>query len=154
MNLQTLIIGASLNRTSYEDASDFCLPVEIWRMPQLRHLVFYDLCMLPGPPYGSNLPLQNLQTFFYVYNLVWNLEMVDMIPNVERLGLICAINQEYNFHHLEHMLRLEKLQVNGFLDFSWRGQSPSLPRTLRKLTLEGGGFPWRQMSIIGSLPNL
>lgn len=162
-NLQTLIIRPTFLQTKRhwrndKYASHFSLPLEIWRLQQLRHIILYDLYMLPHPPAeeeGSDIGLQNLQTLWLVENLVWNEKILQMIPNVKRLGLVYTnINQEYHLHLLKYLDQLEKLEVNGCLDFSWRGQNPTFPMTLRKLSLVGGRFPWKDMSIIASLPNL
>lgn len=136
--------------------SHLSLPLEIWRMPRLRHLILHDIYILPHPPHdGSELPLKNLQTLLRLQNLVWNEKMVQMIPNVKKLGLVYTIHQAYHLHHLEDLLQLEKLQVTGYRHFAWRWQDCTFPRTLKKLTLVGGGFPWQCMGIIGSsLPNL
>ncbi|KAH6812843.1 hypothetical protein C2S51_021861, partial [Perilla frutescens var. frutescens] len=155
VNLQTLIIRPTLRYGRADNNAHFSLPFEIWRMPQLRHLVFYGLYMLPHPPDGSNLPLQNLQTLSPIENLVWNEKLLQMIPNVKKLRLVYTINQEYHLHYLKYLHQLEKLEVLGYEGFSWRGKNPSFPWTLKKLTLVGGGFPWEDMAILGySMPNL
>ncbi|KAH6782964.1 hypothetical protein C2S52_007923 [Perilla frutescens var. hirtella] len=162
VNLQTLIIQRTFRqkkrnwRESYRNAYHFSLPLEIWRMRQLRHLILYDLYMLPPPPDGSNLPLEKLQTLSPLENLVWNEKMVQMIPNVKKLGLVYSFNKEYNLHHLNYLHQLEKLQVTGYNYFSWRSQNriAFFSMTLQKLSLVGVKFPWEDMGIIGSLPNL
>ncbi|KAH6767849.1 hypothetical protein C2S52_018832 [Perilla frutescens var. hirtella] len=162
VNLQTLIIHPKFclqkRHKRYgrknNNASHFSLPLEIWRLQQLRHLVFFDLYMLPHPLDGPNLPLENLQTLLNVENLVWNEKILQMIPNVKRLGLVYTSNEEYHLHHLKHLHQLEKLEVNGCWGFSWLGKNPTFPSTLKKLIFVGGGFPWTDMGIIGSLPNL
>ncbi|XP_057799002.1 putative late blight resistance protein homolog R1B-16 [Salvia miltiorrhiza] len=161
MNLQTLIIlpAFPMLQTSYkwkghwrigEDVSYLSLPLEIWRMPQLRHIVLYDLYMLPHPPDGSNLPLVNLQSLSYIIDLVWTEQILEMIPNVKKLGLVYRSNKGYHFHLLKHLNQLEKLELFGRVEHNLI----TFPRTLKKLTLVGGEFPWEDMSIIGSLPNL
>ncbi|XP_057798998.1 putative late blight resistance protein homolog R1A-10 [Salvia miltiorrhiza] len=160
MNLQTLIILP----TSYKwkrhwrigtDVSHFSLPLEIWRMPQLRHLVLYDLYMLPHPPDGSDLPLVNLQSLSYIKDLVWTEQILKMIPNVKKMGLAYRSHEGYHLHLLKHLHQLEKLELYGLNGFSWMENNLiTLPRTLKKLSLVGGEFHLKYMSIIGSLPNL
>ncbi|KAL8541414.1 hypothetical protein ACS0TY_002615 [Phlomoides rotata] len=103
------------------------LPPEIWRMPQLRHLVCYDSFMLPNhnPADGPTpLPLENLQTLLFL-------------------------------HNLEDLHQLEKLSIIAKGLFSWEGRiNPVFPSSLKKLTLDGGRLPWKDMSIVGGLPNL
>ncbi|XP_057799000.1 putative late blight resistance protein homolog R1B-14 [Salvia miltiorrhiza] len=159
LNLQTLIIIPTTNSwhkfISDEDVSHFSLPLEIWRMPQLRHIVLYDLYMLPHPPDGSNLPLVNLQSLSYIIDLVWTEEILQMIPNVKRLGLAYKSNKGYHLHLLKHLHQLEKLELYGFYGFPWVEHNLiTFPRTLKKLTLAARGFPWEYMSVVGSLPNL
>ncbi|KAH6761341.1 hypothetical protein C2S51_018290 [Perilla frutescens var. frutescens] len=160
VNLQILIIHRTFHRrkrnwrNNFENASHFSLPLEIWRMRQLRHLILYDLYMLPPLPDGSNLPLETLQTLSPLENLVWSERMVQMIPNVKKLGLVFSNNEEYHLHHLNYLHQLEKLQVAGYNDFSWRRQNCAFSTTLKKLSLVGVKFPWEDMGIIGSLPNL
>ncbi|KAL1552054.1 hypothetical protein AAHA92_12900 [Salvia divinorum] len=123
-------------------------------MPQLRHLLLNHPCTLPHPPDGSNPPLENLQTLAYIKNLVWNENILQMIPNIKRLELVYEINTEFHLNLLKHLNQLEKLNVHTVYSFSWLRQNPNFPRTLKKLTLVGGGLPWKDMSVIGSLPNL
>ncbi|KAH6761296.1 hypothetical protein C2S51_018245, partial [Perilla frutescens var. frutescens] len=162
VNLQTLIIHPTFHqkkrnwRDNYKNASHFSLPLEIWRMRKLRHLILYDLYTLPPPPYESNIPLEKLQTLSPLENLVWSERMVQMIPNVKKLGLVYSSYEEYHLHHLRCLHQLEKLQITGYKDFSWRGQNhiAVFSMTLQKLSLVGVKFRWKDMGIIGELPNL
>ncbi|KAH6761344.1 hypothetical protein C2S51_018293 [Perilla frutescens var. frutescens] len=162
VNLQTLIIHPTFRqrkrnwRDEYRFASHFSLPLEIWRMRQLRHLILYDLYMLPPPPDGSNLPLEKLQTLSPIKNLVWSERMLQLIPNVKKLGLVYSSNEEYHLHYLNYLHQLEKLQVTGYTNFSWRSQNriAFFSMTLQKMSLVGVKFPWEDMGIVGSLRNL
>ncbi|XP_047971395.1 putative late blight resistance protein homolog R1B-16 [Salvia hispanica] len=182
MNLQTLIILPTSRFASANDHRRYWvgetnawshspLPLEIWRMPQLRHVLLHHAVTLPHPPDGSNPPLENLQTLSYILNLVWNENVLLMIPNVKRLGLVYDIDVEFNLDLLRRLDKLEKLVIEtgytfeirrldklfkvktaGYTNY-WRN-SVNFPSTLKKLTLVGGGLPWKDMSVIGSLPNL
>ncbi|XP_057798990.1 putative late blight resistance protein homolog R1B-8 isoform X2 [Salvia miltiorrhiza] len=156
VNLQTLVIHLEFGklRRRYDDGVRRSLPLEIWRLPQLRHLFFHAPYMLPHPLEGFYLPLENLQTLLLVKNLVWNEKILQLIPNVKRLGLTYSSNEDHHLHHLKDLHQLEQLKMIGYRDFSWRGQSPTFPCALKKLTLVGGGFLWKDMAIVGSLPNL
>ncbi|KAL1552057.1 hypothetical protein AAHA92_12903 [Salvia divinorum] len=169
VNLQTLIIlpipdmvptsrrlqTIFKRKRHWRGSTDFSMPLEIWRMPQLRHLIFYNPCILPHPPNGSNIPLENIQTLTYIKDLVWTEKILQMIPNVKRLGLVYQMDQRCHLHLLKHVLQLQKLELYGLCGFPWMGYNLfTLPRTLKKLTLQGGEFPWEDMSIIGSLPYL
>lgn len=143
-NLQTLIIYRS----------DVHLPVEIWRMRQLRHLIAFSLHPLPNPE-GSALPLENLQTLSLATDFVCSQRMVEMIPKIKKLGL-CYSGQKfeggYHLDNLAHLLRLEKLKLE--IHSSFWPSLPVFPQSLRKLYFSGGRLDSKDMTIIGKLPNL
>ncbi|KAG6389214.1 hypothetical protein SASPL_150676 [Salvia splendens] len=160
VNLQTLIIHLASGRLrgKIDRGVRHSLPLEIWMLPQLRHLFFHSPCKLPPPFQGLNFPLENLQTLLLVADLVWNEKILQLIPNVKRLGLtytgIATQTQSFDLHRLGELHQLEKLEVIGYGSFLWARENPSFPSTLKKLTLVGGGFPWKDMAIVGLLPNL
>ncbi|KAL8491443.1 hypothetical protein ACS0TY_023171 [Phlomoides rotata] len=148
VNLQTLII----RRSTYSTFPPF-LPKEIWQMQQLRHLVFPRRCILRCPSYRQTIPLENLQTLSGIASFVGSERILEMIPNLKKLSLFYFINRKrHHLHNLENLHQLEKLKITW--SFSWLGRYPAFPRTLKKLTLVGGQLPWKDMSIVGSLPNL
>ncbi|KAL8487016.1 hypothetical protein ACS0TY_023640 [Phlomoides rotata] len=148
VNLQTLII----RRSTYSTFPPF-LPKEIWQMQQLRHLVFPRRCILRCPTYRQTIPLENLQTLSGIASFVGSERILEMIPNLKKLSLFYFINRKrHHLHNLENLHQLEKLKITW--SFSWLGRYPAFPRTLKKLTLVGGQLPWKDMSIVGSLPNL
>ncbi|KAL8544415.1 hypothetical protein ACS0TY_004821 [Phlomoides rotata] len=157
-NLQTLIIGHEAGFSEQAPLSAY-LPPEIWRMPQLRHLVCYDSFMLPDPNPADGptpLPLENLQTLMFVRSFGCSKRIVQMLPNLKKLGLVYF---EHMVHHLLHNLedvhQLEKLKIIAQGLFSWEGRiNPVFPSSLKKLTLDGGRLPWKDMSIVGGLPHL
>ncbi|KAI3473828.1 hypothetical protein Pfo_030981 [Paulownia fortunei] len=146
-NLQTLIIYRFM----------VPLPVEIWRMPQLRHLIFFSFHPLPNPE-GAIVALANLQTLSAVTNLICTEKILKMIPNLRKLGIYYfgyKDDQEYHLDNLVHLHQLEKLKLKISGSFGFRGKlSPVFPRTLKKLTLSGCRLPWKDMTIVGSLPDL
>ncbi|XP_057803001.1 putative late blight resistance protein homolog R1B-14 [Salvia miltiorrhiza] len=165
-NLQTLIINV------FE--SWVRLPREIWRMQQLRHLVS-SFDQLPCPQGATSFPLENLQTLSRVSNLDCTYRLVKMIPNIKKLGILyssrCEFEQssylvddfisshpsQYYDGHLEnlkHLHQLEELKVQVYPGI--KGMSnPIFPQSLKKLSLRGWIIPsWRDMAIVGSLPNL
>lgn len=126
-------------------------------MPHLRHIVFYDLCILPHPSHGLILPdpLHNLQTLSPVTDLVWSDVIVQMIPNVKKMGLVYTMKQEYGFRYLQYLGQLQELQLVGYEGLSWAGQNLTFPRSLKKLILVGGGLPWKNLTTnVGTFPNL
>ncbi|KAK4383808.1 putative disease resistance RPP13-like protein 3 [Sesamum angolense] len=158
-HLQTLIVESSTS-------TPVLLPTEIWEMPQLRHLKFSSVCF-PDPPVGQSsrqdsCVLENLQTLSYVINLRCTSEVVRRVPNLKKLRLFCedasTYGAEWSYYCLNNLVHLQKLEslmltcvantnkiFPGELDF---------PHSLKKLILRSCRFPWEDMAIIGSLPNL
>ncbi|XP_047983871.1 putative late blight resistance protein homolog R1B-16 [Salvia hispanica] len=144
-NLQTLIIYRS----------DVHLPEEIWSLRQLRHLIAFSFQPLPLPK-RENLSLGNLQTLSMATNFVCSEKIVEMIPNIKKLE-ICyyedKFGEGYRIDNLMHLLRLEKLKLEMHCSFV-PCLNPIFPLSLKKLELSGGWISWRDMTIVGSLPNL
>lgn len=142
-NLQTLIIYRS----------EVHLPVEIWRMRQLRHLIAFSFHPLPHPE-GATLPLKNFQTLSLATDFVCSQRMVVMIRNIKKLG-VCYSGQNleggYHLHNLARLSQLEKLKLE--MHSSLWPSLPVFPQSLKKLYLSGG-IHSIDMTIIGSLPFL
>ncbi|KAI3459097.1 hypothetical protein Pfo_015760 [Paulownia fortunei] len=160
-NLQTLIIHPRKTRNSRPLMVR--LPFEIWRMPQLRHLVsfFFDLSYHPNLSYSPNeatFVLENLQTLSAVRNLVCTKRVLKKIPNLKKLGIYFAPEDydiNYHLHDLASLHQLEKLKLEIHRGFAFRRKlNPAFPKTLKFLTLSGWGLPWEDTTIVGSLPNL
>ncbi|KAK6135999.1 hypothetical protein DH2020_030271 [Rehmannia glutinosa] len=151
-NLQTLIILTRKELRRY-----LSLPMEIWRMPQLRHLVSSYFSLLPNPQ-GANFPLQDLQTLSVAINLICTAKMLKMIPNLKKLGIIYfgdVYDQDFRLENLIYLRQLEELKLKTSSYFPFRPTlNPTFPEKLKKLTLSGWEFPWNNMKIVGSLPNL
>ncbi|KAL8557564.1 hypothetical protein ACS0TY_004855 [Phlomoides rotata] len=153
-NLQTLIVRSRVGHRLYTAYPSY-LPLEIWRMQQLRHLVLPGRYRLLNPADKSSLPLVNLQTLSVIASPVGSRRILEMIPNLKELGIICHRNEEHHdLHNLVNLHQLEKLRITAFGSFSWQGRYPSFPTTLKKLSLVGGRLPWNGMSIVDSLLNL
>ncbi|KAL7109961.1 hypothetical protein ACP275_06G207300 [Erythranthe tilingii] len=154
-NLQTLIIPKKSHQPCIVD-----LPLEIWRMPQLRHIICFYIGRLPNPEEGATSALENLQTLSEVRDLVCTESIVKMIPNVTKLGLFFSQDendhQDYHLENLERLRKLEKLKLtaNKALHFRRGKVNPTFPRTLKKLSLSGWELSCEDMRIVGSLPNL
>ncbi|XP_047967909.1 putative late blight resistance protein homolog R1B-16 isoform X2 [Salvia hispanica] len=150
-NLETLIIYP-------REPCMVTLPDEIWKMSRLRHLIASSFHPLPHPD-GETPPLQNLQTLSLVTNFVCSERMVVMIPNIKKLGICYSdenLDGEWNLENLQCLDQLEKLKMEIRGDFPSR---PCLkpgfyPELLKKLTLSGWRLPWKDLSTVGSLPNL
>lgn len=154
-NLQTLVIHSRKTLRRF-----LCsLPLEIWKLPKLRHVVYFCIDHLPYVEGETSSALENLQTLSAVRNFVCTGRTLNMIPNLKKLELVfCgsgSTHQEYHLENLAYLHRLEILKFEIQPDFpSWEKLHPVFPRTLRKLTVSGWGLAWEDMTIIGSLPNL
>ncbi|KAL8467096.1 hypothetical protein ACS0TY_035977 [Phlomoides rotata] len=163
-NLQTLIIGP---RDFHGYGYLHTLPVEIWRMPQLRHLL---LChgLLPSDE-AEEFALENLQTIYGVISFVCSPKIVKMIPNLKKLGLTYYTylekgEPEYESHQckedyeLENLKYLQQLEIlKFFVAHPYYGRpkfNPAFPRTLKKLTLYNLRLSWKDMKAVASLPRL
>ncbi|KAL0464115.1 UNVERIFIED_CONTAM: putative late blight resistance proteinR1B-16 [Sesamum latifolium] len=157
-NLQTLII-----RVYKWKRGDIILhlPIEMWQMTQLRHLIFFKGNALRMPlvavPSGGQV-LENLQTL-HVNNFQFT--SIKMIPNLKKLRV------HYDFEHrgkwrnycLSNLIHLRQLEtMNLMFPAMWIVDpfppSFALPSSLKKLTLSSSELPWKDMAVIRSLPNL
>ncbi|KAL8557536.1 hypothetical protein ACS0TY_004830 [Phlomoides rotata] len=156
-NLETLIIRPFRRSGTYGSLASY-LPREIWSMPRLRHLVLTEYCMLRDPPVRPTLPLENLQTLSGIASFLCSKRILELIPNLKKLGIIYSTNEEHHdLHSLVNLHQLEKLKITASDSdhrFSLHGLYLAFPLTLKKLTLDGGELPWKDMSVVGSLPNL
>ncbi|KZV28836.1 hypothetical protein F511_06270 [Dorcoceras hygrometricum] len=154
-SLQTLIFN-------HNSSKPICLPAEIWCLPQLRHLLF-DRVVLPDPPcsnddqHDSHI-LENLQTLSTVLEFRCTMEVVKSVPNLKELKVIydhSLPGVHWPFFCLHNLACLHKLESLMFISF---GRIPSehlsFPLSLKELNLSGCRFPWEDMAIVGSLPNL
>ncbi|KAL8544395.1 hypothetical protein ACS0TY_004801 [Phlomoides rotata] len=147
-NLQTLIICSGQRYTHFTLSH---LPLEIWRLPHLRHLISPGSYALPIPADQPNLPLEKLHTLMGISDFVCTERIREMMPNLKKLGFSTRVQ---SFHNLANLHQLEKLKMSASGSVSWEGPDLAFPTTLKKLTLVGGRLPWKDMSIVGSLPNL
>ncbi|KAI3464147.1 hypothetical protein Pfo_020810 [Paulownia fortunei] len=137
------------------------LPVEIWNMPQLRHLLFTE-SDLPDPS-GAIIPAQNsvllehLQSLSNVNAASCTKEVLQNMPNLKKLGMWIEAPGAVGFY-LDELQQLEafKFTVLNPIPKSKIDFQPELffPETLKKLSLSGCGIPWEDMTVIGQLPCL
>ncbi|KAL8479360.1 hypothetical protein ACS0TY_026287 [Phlomoides rotata] len=123
--LQYLIAHPHLSIKSCGDL--FNLPMEIWDMKQLKHLQW--------SPESKEVGIK-----------------IELAPD--------AADPLYCFDHISHLTNLESLKcvivnpafklgvVSPVLSF------PCFSFSLKKLSLSGMGYPWKEMRNIASLPNL
>ncbi|KAG8388369.1 hypothetical protein BUALT_Bualt02G0118800 [Buddleja alternifolia] len=152
-HLQTLIVDGVIS-----------LPSEIWMMPQLRHVFARCLYLPPVIPTDAAVAgkvhvLEYLQTLSSVINFTLTNEILEMIPNLKTLKVLSYENkwQQY-WNNLAHLLQLEKLSVI-FVEKGPRFVDPfpmsfAFPKNLKTLSLGGCKLPWKDMTVVGSLPKL
>ncbi|KAL6498464.1 hypothetical protein OROHE_026561 [Orobanche hederae] len=155
-NLHTLIICPRRKSKKYS-MDELCLPLEIWTMPLLTHLVSF-FALLPIPQGEGEASLGNLLTLSAVKGLICTKEMTEMIPNLKKLGITYFGDQHQKYSQLHNLVLLHQLEKLKLVmqDYSVArlNANPVFPETLKKLTLSGWLFPWKYMEIIGALPNL
>ncbi|XP_057802852.1 putative late blight resistance protein homolog R1B-16 [Salvia miltiorrhiza] len=149
-NLETLSLRTKNDWRNFR--LHFYLPQEIWRMPRLRHLVFYG--RLPNPEGITASSLENLQTLSIVSHTMCSERILRMIPNLRKLEIDCS-DGEIFLNNLVHLRQLEDLKLrSSFRVVFYHKDIFTFPRTLRKLTLSRVLLPWKEMTVVGSLPNL
>ncbi|KAH6798031.1 hypothetical protein C2S52_022585 [Perilla frutescens var. hirtella] len=154
-NLQTIVFH-------YAVSTGLRIPVEIWSMPNLRHL-YFRRALLPDPfPFKflrSSAVLKNLQTLVGILDFQCTKGILKSIPNVKKLGISyddysrvdwseCQLESLVNIH------QLETLKI--IVEYHHFTSVPKLafPQKLKNLTLIGCRLPWETMRMVGALPNL
>ncbi|GER40422.1 disease resistance protein RGH5 [Striga asiatica] len=162
-NLQTLIFCKS---SSYDNR-----PVlDIWRMPQLRHVKLARLQLTDSPPpppmevfENGWMVLEKLETLKTVFNLRLSEKVVERIPNIKKLGIVYNEEMELAMadYSLENLCRLRKLEdLSCIIDLYGSELARdslmiTFPVSLRKLHLQSTRLGWEDMGTkIGSLPYL
>ncbi|GER52646.1 disease resistance protein RGH3 [Striga asiatica] len=154
-NLRTLRIYHVYRRGGYAAVLD------IWRMPQLKHVMIYGRFQLTEPKEVENgcwMVLENLETLTRVLNFKCNEEMVERIPNIKNLGIQYDELLSGADYDLDNLCRLHKLVSLDFNIYSRKSEVMmriTFPVTLRWLTLHGTRLGWEEMGPkVGSLPHL
>ncbi|KAK4394723.1 putative late blight resistance proteinR1B-12 [Sesamum angolense] len=134
----------------------------------------------PTATQGSTI-LENLHTLSGILNFRCTKEIVGRIPNLKKLKIkYYSVDSEYSsidsekcsgycLENLAYLHKLESLTLS-IISFTWHWEELPLyemfglgagdrmyiafPDSLKKLSLEGGGIPWENAMVIGSLPNL
>lgn len=148
-NLQTLV--------SYSTCIKY-IPSEIWKMPKLRHLLMWGFHLPDVQEEGTNsCILTSLQTLSSVIDFRCTQEVLTRIRNLNKLKIDYQEDVQL-FHTLNNLVHLCELEsLSCYFHFGVNDNilpSLSFPLSLKKLVLKGCQIPWKQMTIIGALPNL
>ncbi|KAL7114384.1 hypothetical protein ACP275_04G118200 [Erythranthe tilingii] len=160
-NLQYLIVHPHLSIVEPDGISSY-LPMEIWDMKFLNHLQVVG-GKLPIP--RENSLLENFSTLLDVSPQSCTEYNLTRIPNLKKLGIRIELGPNDTepltcFDHISHLTKLETLEcviANPRITSEVGVLVPLsiFPSSLEKLTLTGNfGYPWEEMSMISSLPNL
>ncbi|KAL7114928.1 hypothetical protein ACP275_04G151700 [Erythranthe tilingii] len=163
-HLEYLIVFRTLSIIKSSGAHSY-LPMEIWDMKELKRLQFVG-SDLPDPcEEGSLLP--NLVSLVDVGVQSCTKGVLEGIPNLRKLGIRIELAPDATepplkcFDHISCLQKLESLKcivVNPnptMTDVLCSRISASIfPEHLKKLTLSGFGYPWKEMRNIASLPRL
>lgn len=159
LNLHFLILNRHLNIKSYGTLS--YLPISIWDMKELKHFQIM----------GSDLPdlydtiLPNLSTLLGVSDLSCTKTVFESLPKLKKLGIRIELAPDAGepiccFDHICHLKELKSLkcevvnpEYNNFV-VTPPAMLSAFPSRLRKLSLSGLGYPWKEMRKIASLPCL
>ncbi|XP_073125181.1 putative late blight resistance protein homolog R1A-3 [Henckelia pumila] len=151
-NLETIVVHVTGFRTLQA-------PYRTLTMPKLRHLTWDTMFSLSHPSDMGIVRESGLQTIETVRDLRFTQEIIRILVNLKKLKVVYDIDTfwcgYFNLRNLFHLRNLEDLQISMF---EVRGYSMTwnyaFPIGLMKLSLDGVPFPWDNMTIIGSLPNL
>ncbi|KAL0289434.1 UNVERIFIED_CONTAM: Disease resistance protein RGA5 [Sesamum calycinum] len=164
-NLEYLIVHQYLSIVCFE-AHRWYLPIEIWKMQQLRHLEVIG-SDLPKP--SSDIAcLPNLLTLSGISTHSCKTEVLERIPNLVKLGVQIrsaadndVVESLSGFDCLTNLDQLDTLKCcvtnpkhRSQVGISVPPRAPIFPSNIRKLTLSGLGFSWEYMSTIAQLRNL
>ncbi|KAK4433094.1 putative late blight resistance proteinR1A-10 [Sesamum alatum] len=131
-----------------------------FRLLRILDAVKLTFNSLPDPS-TATFALKNLQTLAVVRNFKCTKTIMQMIPNLKKLGIFYKGDgiewREYHLDNLVHLRQLEKLKI--CLDDRSRKPFPlweklAFPMMLKKLTLSGCLLRSEDMTVFGSLPTL
>lgn len=154
-NLETFILHT-------EKGENVTLCQDIWKLSKLRHLhisreLNFEYVGLICPSFW----LYTLQTISHICASANSFQdTVTRMPNLVKMGLHMTSSstaKNFKFPDLSSLNLLERLkfeyQTLGMIQFCLP-QPSKFPPHLKKLTLIGSHLDWKEMSIIGKLPNL
>ncbi|KAL0441005.1 UNVERIFIED_CONTAM: hypothetical protein Sradi_0039400 [Sesamum radiatum] len=124
-------------------------------MPQLRCIDVRNV-ILPNPvDIQDSIVLENLDELSFVYEFKCTKEVLERIPNLKILSLrYYNYAKDWSYYCLHNLVHLRKLESLSLCAKKLLLETIVLPTSLKKLSLNFGGIPWEDMTLIGSLPNL
>ncbi|XP_073121170.1 putative late blight resistance protein homolog R1A-3 [Henckelia pumila] len=159
-NLETIIVRAMKSEVVFSVLLE--IPYEILKMRKLRHLICHNRFRFSTYPFYIGIVHESgLQTIETVIDFVFTEEITRILVNLKKLKVEYDMENRhwkwdhFNLYNLFDLRNLEDLQISMFLprlfSMTW---NHAFPMGLKKLSLDGVPFPWDNMTIIGSLPNL
>ncbi|XP_073145615.1 putative late blight resistance protein homolog R1A-3 [Henckelia pumila] len=133
------------------------LPYEILKMPKLRHVIFHKSVRLSYPSDMGIVHESDLQTIETLIDFVFSEEIIRILVNLKKLKVEYENGNldDFNLDNLSKLRKLEDLEIAvWWLSVPIITWKHAFPMGLKKLYLLGVPFPWENMTIIGSLPNL
>ncbi|XP_073138733.1 putative late blight resistance protein homolog R1A-10 [Henckelia pumila] len=154
--LQTLILD-----TLGFNYSKFHLPLEVWKMPLLRHVQIEE-CYLPDPPCSkfeskNFVAMSNLQTLSVIVNFRFSGENVKRLPKLKKLKVLYDVEfNGWKHYHLSNIVCLNELETLEITSLSKIDlpEDFKFPSSLKKLNLSFCHLSWEDLAMAGSLPNL
>ncbi|XP_073015339.1 putative late blight resistance protein homolog R1C-3 [Primulina eburnea] len=154
-NLETIVVD-NLDVTRFRNF--WQVPYEMLKMPKLRHLIWNKDLQLSHPSDTRIVHESDLQTIEKVADFIFTEEIIEILVNLKKLAVEYFMNDHdwdyYNLENLCHLQSLEDLQISTSFWPCLSMWNHAFPIGLKKLSLHRIHFPWENMTIIGSLPNL
>ncbi|XP_042039198.1 putative late blight resistance protein homolog R1B-14 [Salvia splendens] len=135
------------------------LPVEIWYMKQLRHILLTecDFPNLPETQAGDSPLLENLQTLSAINAANCTQEFFKNVPNLKKLGVWIEAPASVSLY-LDHLQDLEAFKFRVLNPIPGKEiyleRDLVFPEKLEKLSLSGCGLSWDRLADIGPFPCL
>ncbi|XP_059315632.1 putative late blight resistance protein homolog R1B-16 [Lycium ferocissimum] len=153
-NLETFILR-------HGGETDLILGRGIWKMAKLRHLYVYPsfAIEMPCDCFPNSLLLDDMQTMTTLKFSFLIQEVLARTPNIRKLGIYLNEKDSLSLLDFAGLNHLETLEINWFSTLYSKvpvgiPNHKTFPPNVKKLTLTTGCLEWKDMTIIGLLPNL
>ncbi|MCD7454402.1 hypothetical protein HAX54_024801 [Datura stramonium] len=153
-NLETFILR-------YGGETDLILQQGIWKMAKLRHVYVYPSfeIEMPWSCFFNYLVLHDMHTMTTLKCSSRIQDVLARIPNLRKLGIYLNEKDSFFLPDFSGLKHLETLEINWFTTLYNKvpvgiPDPRTFPPNVKKLTLTTGYLDWKDMKIIGLLPNL